>query len=278
MKKTLIRIYNFSGSWTGTIVIVLFVIFFFAQAFVIPSGSMKNSLLIGDFLFVKKFSYGIPTPHIPWIEVPVLPDLNKDGHFIKGKKPQRGDIVVFRYPLNKKIHFVKRNFAVGGDEVIFTIKNLYLRPHEGDNFIDKNYNKNDIVILNGKKFIKEPYKNKGVHYDEKVNLLSLTLKHLANGSFAMQPAIVDELGKLDNGLNFNAYYIKVPENEFFMIGDNRDHSDDSRFWGTVPYKFIVGKPWFVYFSWDKDKKIRWERIGRSVNTLENKEEFIYDQP
>ena len=94
----------------------------------------------------------------------------------------------------------------------------------------------------------------------------------------MQPAIVDELGKLDNGLNFNAYYIKVPENEFFMIGDNRDHSDDSRFWGTVPYKFIVGKPWFVYFSWDKDKKIRWERIGRSVNTLENKEELIYDQP
>ena len=70
----------------------------------------------------------------------------------------------------------------------------------------------------------------------------------------------------------------MPENEFFMIGDNRDHSDDSRFWGTVPYKFIVGKPWFVYFSWDKDKKIRWERIGRSVNTLENKEEFIYDQP
>ena len=67
------KIYNWSSSWTGTIVIVLTIIFFVAQAFVIPSGSMKNTLLIGDMLFVKKFSYGVPTPTIPWIEVKVLP-------------------------------------------------------------------------------------------------------------------------------------------------------------------------------------------------------------
>lgn len=295
MKKTLSRIYNFSGSWTGTIVIVLFVIFFFAQAFVIPSGSMKNSLLIGDFLFVKKFSYGIPTPHIPWIEVPVLPDLNKDGHFIKGKKPQRGDIVVFRYPLNKKMHFVKRNFAIGGDEVVLAKSTMYLRPHEGDDFIDKNYDKNDIVILNGKKFVKEPYKFKGIHYNklysdgyesakERWDLITVInqlpkkiVEDMHLRYFSLKPTYINELKK-DGKLNYNAFYIKVPESEYFMVGDNRNNSDDSRFWGTVPYKFIVGKPWFVYFSWDKDKKIRWERIGRSVNTLENKEEFIYDQP
>ncbi|MCG4149669.1 signal peptidase I, partial [Campylobacter coli] len=88
------KLYKFSQSWTGTVVIVLLVIFFFIQAFVIPSGSMKNTLLVGDFLFVKKFSYGIPTPHIPWLEIPVLPDFNKDGHLIKAQGPQRGDIVV----------------------------------------------------------------------------------------------------------------------------------------------------------------------------------------
>jgi signal peptidase I len=63
--------------------------------------------------------------------------------------------------------------------------------------------------------------------------------------------------------------IKVPEDEFFMMGDNRDHSNDSRFWGTVPYKFVVGTPWMIYFSWDKDRNIRWERVFKSVQDLEN---------
>ncbi len=75
--------------------------FFFIQAFVIPSGSMKNTLLVGDFLFVK-ISYGIPTPHIPWLEIPVLPDFNKDGHLIKAQGPQRGDIVVLEILEMKK--------------------------------------------------------------------------------------------------------------------------------------------------------------------------------
>ena len=88
MKDKLIKFYNWSNTWTGTIVIVLLVIFFVAQAFVIPSGSMKNTLLIGDHLFVKKFAYGIPTPHIPWLEIPVLPDTDGDGHIIAGDKPK----------------------------------------------------------------------------------------------------------------------------------------------------------------------------------------------
>ena len=92
------KIYNWSSSWTGTIIIVLGIIFFIAQAFVIPSGSMKNTLLIGDMLFVKKFAYGVPTPRIPWLEIKVLPDFNENGHLIEGERPKRGDIVVFRYP------------------------------------------------------------------------------------------------------------------------------------------------------------------------------------
>lgn len=276
--KILAKLYKFCSSWTGTFIIVFIVIFFIAQAFVIPSGSMKNTLLVGDFLFAKKFVYGIPTPHIPWLEIPVLPDFNNNGHLIEGNRPKRGEIVIFRNPKNTKIHFVKRLFAVGGDEVIFDFKNMYLRPHEGDDFIDKNYDKKDIVILNGKKFVREPYKFKGIHYDEKVDMVSTTLHYLKINKFYMQPLIVSEISQdLTNKIGFNVYYAKIANDEFFMVGDNRNHSNDSRFWGSVPYKLIVGKPWFVYFSWNSKKEIRWERIGRFVDTLQNDERFIYEQ-
>lgn len=276
--KILAKLYKFCSSWTGTFIIVFIVIFFIAQAFVIPSGSMKNTLLVGDFLFAKKFVYGIPTPHIPWLEIPVLPDFNNNGHLIEGNRPKRGEIVIFRNPENTKIHFVKRLFAVGGDEVIFDFKNMYLRPHEGDDFIDKNYDKKDIVILNGKKFVREPYKYKGIHYDEKVDMVSTTLHYLKINKFYMQPLTVSEISQdLTNKIGFNVYYAKIANDEFFMVGDNRNNSNDSRFWGPVPYKLIVGKPWFVYFSWNSKKEIRWERIGRFVDTLQNDERFIYEQ-
>ncbi|WP_069636297.1 signal peptidase I [Campylobacter pinnipediorum] len=274
MKKFLSKLYDFSSSWTGTIIIVLFVIFFIAQAFVIPSGSMKNTLLVGDFLFAKKFSYGIPIPRIPWLEMRVLPDFNKNDHLITDKGPKRGDIVIFRYPHNEKIHYVKRCFGIGGDEIIFTEKQTFLRPKEGDDFIKANYNKDDITTLNGKLFVKEPYKFHGIHYDKNANMFEQMIYYYNSKKLAMTPVEVKELDSAINGLAFNAFYVKVPESEYFMMGDNRDHSNDSRFWGSVKYRYIVGKPWFVYFSWDKDYKIRWERIGRFVETLENDKQII----
>ena len=241
------KIYNWSTTWTGTVVIVLSIIFFIAQAFVIPSGSMKNTLLIGDMLFVKKFSYGIPTPRIPWIEVKVFPDFNNNGHLIEGSKPQRGDIVVFRYPKNELIHYVKRCVGLGGDIIALQDKHLLISMHEGEDYMKKNYPIDQLVQAGGKMWVVDPYRKKypGIHNDPQV---------------------------VQNGMNpeklFNMIPIQVPKGEFFMMGDNRDHSNDSRFWGTVPYKFIVGKPWFVYFSWDKDKNIRWDRVFRSVKDLE----------
>jgi len=241
------KLYHWSGTWTGTVVIVLAIIFFIAQAFVIPSGSMKNSLLIGDMLFVKKFSYGIPTPRLPWLEVQVLPDFNDNGHLIEGDKPQRGDIVVFRYPHDEKVHYVKRCVATGGDILFVQNKNLYLHPKDGNEFVKANYKGAKTVELNGMIFVENPYKkdHPGIHNDPKITRDGL------------QPA------KL-----FNMMPIKVPKGEFFMMGDNRDHSNDSRFWGTVPYKFIVGTPWFIYFSWDENKKIRWDRVFQTPSSLE----------
>jgi signal peptidase I len=242
------KLYHWSGTWTGTIVIVLTIIFFIAQAFVIPSGSMKNSLLIGDMLFVKKFSYGIPVPRIPWIEQQVLPDFKGNGHLIDGDRPERGDIVVFRYPHDEKIHYVKRCVATGGDIIFLQDKSLYLHPKEGNEFVKQNYANYDLVTYDDKLFIKDPYRkvHPGIHNDPNVTRANTQFRQL----FDMMPII-------------------VPEDQYFMMGDNRDHSNDSRFWGTVPYKFIVGKPWFIYFSWDNDYKIRWDRVFKTPESLED---------
>lgn len=246
------KIYNWSSSWTGTIVIVLGIIFFVAQAFVIPSGSMKNTLLIGDMLFVKKYAYGIPTPRIPWLEIKVLPDFNGNGHLIEGERPKRGDIVVFRYPHDPDIHYVKRAVATSGDIVKIKDKILYLHPKEGNEFVKANYSKEDIFDDGEKLWIVNPYakEHPGIHNDKNI---------VNNGLYP------SEL--------FNTPAIIIPEDETFMMGDNRDHSNDSRFWGTVPYKDIVGTPWFIYFSWNENKEIRWDRVLKTVETLEKTVDF-----
>ena len=241
------KLYNWSGSWSGTVVIVLGIIFFIAQAFVIPSGSMKNSLLIGDMLFVKKFSFGIPTPTIPWIEFAILPDYNNNGHLFEGDKPQRGDITVFRYPKDPKVHYVKRCVATGGDILYLKNKKLYLHLAEGNKYIKKHYKNYKTIKQNGMLFIEDPYRkdHQGIHNDDMVTKNGLTHNQL-----------------------FDFGPIRVPQGEFFMMGDNRDHSADSRFWGTVKYRYIVGKPWFVYFSWDEKRKVRWDRMFKTPKQLE----------
>jgi len=257
MIEKLKKFYHWSNTWTGTIVIVLLIIFFLAQAFVIPSGSMKRTLLPGDALFAKKFAYGIPIPHIPWLEIPLLPDFRGDGHLIDGERPKRGDIVIFRYPLNVKMHFVKRCVAVGGDKLMVRNKNLYLRVENSDEKTKEFAKKMDakIVSINGEIWVINPYRKKhpGIHNDPNVDF----------------PEEVINYGP-----------IIVPEDNYFMMGDNRDHSNDSRFWGPVPYRLIVGKPWFIYMSWvmqkkDEDEKenvanytIRWNRVGKTIDEIE----------
>ncbi len=249
MKEILRKTYNFSNSWTGTIIIVLFVIFFIAQAFKIPSGSMKDSLLIGDHLFAKKFAYGVSMPHIPFLEVSIMPWSDK-LRLLDGDTPKRGDIVIFRPPHNTKQHFVKRCVALPGDELFVADKNLYIHHKEGDEWIKNNFDEDDIVIFADKLWVKNPYmkKHPGIHHDKKITF---------NGQYPMPI--------------FNFAPIRVDEDHYFMMGDNRDHSNDSRFWGAVPYENIEGTPWFIYFSIDEDWEIRWDRIGKTPTDLESPE-------
>jgi len=256
MKKFLTKLYHFSGTWTGTIVIVLFIIFFIAQSFVIPSGSMKRTLLIGDFLFAKKYSYGTPIPHLPWVEVPILPDIFDNGHLIEGDKPQREDIVIFRFPDNNKIHYVKRCVAVGGDEIIYLDKKMIIHFHEGDAYIKANYPKEKIITLRDKLWVVNPYMSKytGIQYvpESEGNIFeSLLNYYIYDKGVDMSPIYIQGFEAPIYNVNnrpINALYKKVEEGHYYMIGDNRDNSNDSRFWGSIPYKLIVGKPWLIYFS------------------------------
>ena len=246
MKKILGKAYKFSNSWTGTVVIVLFVIFFIAQAFRIPSGSMKDSLLIGDHLFAKKFAYGVSMPHIPFLEMSIAPWSDK-LRLMDGDKPERGDIVIFRYPGNVKQHFVKRCVALPGDELFVKDKDLFIHHNEGNIWIKENFEGYEIVLYDSKLWVKNPYKRNhpGIHHDDKI---------VDNGNYPLPLFYVTP--------------IKVKEDNYFMMGDNRDHSNDSRFWGSVPYDNIEGTPWFIYFSVDENWEIRWDRLGKTPTDLE----------
>ncbi len=186
------------------LVIALFVRTFIVQAFKIPSGSMIQTLLIGDHILVNKFIYGVKNPftRTSWIEL---------------NKPQRGDVIVFIFPLERDKDFIKRVIGVEGD----TIQII-----------------NKKVFVNGKPFKDPP----GVQHTDP-NILPA----------GVSPR--DNLGP-----------IKVPPGKLFVMGDNRDQSFDSRFWGFVPVKDVKGKAFIIYFSWDSDSHgIRWNRFGKLIH-------------
>lgn len=270
MKEKLKKLYHFSGTWTGTIIIVLIIIFFIVQAFVIPSGSMQRTLLVGDFLFAKKFSYGIPIPRLPFVNTPIMPDIFDNGHIIEGSRPQRGDIVIFINPKNSKENYVKRCFATGGDEVIYKHNEFYLHYQEGDDYIKANFPEDKIVSLRGKLWVKNPYIDEfpGISYkNDSTTMDTMYMFEERVYRLGMDKIMLNEFAPY-KGLRFNAFYTKISDDEYFMVGDNRDNSVDSRFLGAIPYDLIIGKPWFIYFSWDENRSPRWDRIGSLVSTVE----------
>ncbi len=182
------------------IVIALFIRTFVVQAFKIPSGSMKQTLQIGDHILVNKFIYGVK---IPYLRKNILPI----------KKPRRGDIIVFKYPVDPDKDFIKRVIGIPGDEIEIRDKRLYVNQKQ----VNHDY---------------------GVYTDSRIL------------SAHVRPR--DNFGP-----------ITVPQQSLFVMGDNRDESFDSRFWGFVDYKALNGKAFIIYWSWDKENfDVRWGRLGR----------------
>ncbi len=185
------------------ILIALFIRTFLVQAFKIPSGSMKETLLIGDHILVNKFIYGIKVPFLRKTLVPI-------------SEPETGDIVVFIYPIDRSKDFIKRVIAVAGDTIEIKDKKIF---------------------ING-----SPYNDgHGVYTD---NLIFPR---------AMQPR--DNFGP-----------VTVPEESLFVMGDNRDQSLDSRFWGFVNLRDVLGKAFIIYWSWDRgNHSPRWNRLGHIID-------------
>lgn len=183
------------------VILAMFIRTFVIQAFKIPSGSMKDTLLIGDHILVNKFIYGIKVPFSGTTLIPVT-------------QPDRGDVVVFKYPVDPSKDFIKRVIGIAGDKIEIKNKQVYV---------------NDKPVV--------------------------------------QDFAIYTDSRIESGQRDNMAAITVPENSIFMMGDNRDNSADSRFWGYVDLKAVKGKAFIIYWSWNSGNQdsvlnyVRWDRLA-----------------
>ena len=216
---------------------------FIVQPFSIPSGSMMGTLLVGDYLFVSKYSYGYSRYSFPLGLIPF------DGRILEGK-PERGDIAVFRLPRDTSIDYIKRVIGLPGDKIQM---------------------KNGVVHINGEAVKREKVKD-FVGKDESGDEQSISRYReiLPNGKTYLTLDL-NENGQVDNTPEFT-----VPEGQYFMMGDNRDGSEDSRYpsVGTVPLDNFIGRAEFLFFSVEEGASAwqfwKWPtslRAGRIFNGL-----------
>ncbi len=209
---------------------------FIVQPFKIPSGSMIPTLLIGDHLLVNKFIYGTK---IPFMDIRIFPV----------EDIKRGDVIVFKFPgndsVNKGVHYIKRAIGLPGDEVNIEGRDVY---------------------INGKK-IKQVYEGNYKYFEQGTEVT--TDKYIDTLSENIFDVIYKK-SSINTTKGKTNFPITIPEGNIFVLGDNRDNSYDSRFWGFVPIESISGKAFLIHWSWNFDNdnifsKVRWNRIFSSIN-------------
>ena len=206
------------------ILLALFIRTFIIQAFKIPSGSMKPTLLVGDHLLVNKFIYGIRIPII-------------DKFLIQFKEPERGDVVVFKWPKDESLDFIKRVIGVEGDTIQIKDKQLYVNNKKvKEQLLDEKV-KNQLF---------------GKYNDDEITNADAYEETIGNRKHIIlyQPA----LEKLEKNKNDNFGPVTVPADSIFVMGDNRDNSEDSRYWGYVKLEKIKGEALIIYWSWPHWKR------------------------
>jgi signal peptidase I len=216
---------EYSKAFFPVILIVFVLRSFVVEPFRIPSGSMLPTLHIGDFILVNKFVYGIRLPVV-------------DEKVVGISEPDRGEVMVFRFPHDESINYIKRVVGLPGDQIEYKDKTL---------------------IINGEVMAQadapdEILKNSDRNTD--------SIDHLEEMLGDIDHSILLDSSKPSTNMRFS-----VPEGQYFVMGDNRDYSNDSRYWGFVPEENIIGKAFFIWFSWDSSDGggVDWSRIGDSID-------------
>ncbi|KQP14311.1 signal peptidase I [Pseudorhodoferax sp. Leaf267] len=218
--------------WTAGLFPVILIVFllrsFLFEPFKIPSGSMIPTLLVGDLILVNKFHYGV---RLPVINVKVT----------EGNKPQHGDVMVFRYPPKPSLDYIKRVVGVPGDEVAYLNKRLTV-------------NGQPVPISSVPEFFDQDAMRYFKQYEEKLGDKTHRLL-IDDDRPAFIPGVEDFAFKQNCRYSVEGVTCKVPEGQYFMMGDNRDNSLDSRYWGFVPDANIVGKAFFIWMNFGNFKRI-----------------------
>jgi signal peptidase I len=214
---------EYSKSFFPVILAVLLLRSFLVEPFRIPSGSMMPTLLAGDFILVNKFNYGIR-----------LPVLNKKVYEIGD--PQRGDVAVFRFPLDPSTDYIKRVIGMPGDHIEYKDKTL---------------------LINGEKVAQIPA-GSYIGAGSGLSMSGANVRNEKLGDVQHQILVVPRMGGKTSD-------VIVPDGHYFVMGDNRDNSNDSRYWGFVPDENLVGKAFMIWMNYDSAADgIDWGRIGTSI--------------
>lgn len=216
---------EYSRAFFPVILLVFVLRSFIVEPFRIPSGSMLPSLHVGDFILVNKFGYGLRLPII-------------NQKLLDIDSPQRGDVMVFRFPHDASINFIKRVIGLPGDRVEY---------------------KNKILYINGEQV---PQEEATSYTFREGGRREVTAKKLNEILGDVNHDILVDPNKRTTSMSF-----AVPNGHYFVMGDNRDYSNDSRYWGFVPEQNIIGKAFFIWFSWDlaNGGGVAWDRIGNSID-------------
>ena len=228
---------EYAKSFFPVILAVFLLRSFLVEPFKIPSGSMIPTLQVGDFILVNKFTFGIRLPIINQKIIPV-------------NDPKRGDVMVFHYPENPSVDYIKRVVGLPGDSIVYRNKRLWVNGSEQTQQRDGDYN----YVESGLNFAHTERSIEKLDGHEHPILVNPEMPSVHLNSVAEFPHIENCRYSLQE------MSCKVPEGHYFMMGDNRDNSRDSRYWGFVPDNMVVGKAFFIWMNFGDLK-----RIGLSIN-------------
>jgi signal peptidase I len=218
--------------WTAGLFPVILAVFllrsFLFEPFKIPSGSMIPTLLVGDLILVNKYTYGIRLPVV-------------NTKLTEGTPPQRGDVMVFRYPPQPSLDYIKRVVGLPGDEVAYLNKRLTINGQPVSKTAVPDFFDEDAM-----RYFKQFEEVLGAHRHRILN---------DDNAPTFVPGTLDFPNKQNCRYSVEGFVCKVPQGHYFMMGDNRDNSADSRVWGFVPDRNIVGKAFFIWMNFGSFRRI-----------------------